>query len=104
MLHEFAGYDFYKVPLIQAIIKTFASDTICLSETFFEFFYCYPRSTHQFWRIFFAESSSPGDTNRRSVCIYYKEFVPLIKKNGATNQSECVGTETMFYLHLLVPS
>lgn len=34
MLHEFAGYDFYKVPLIQAIIKTFASDTICLSETF----------------------------------------------------------------------
>ena len=46
----------------------------------------------------------PVDTKGRSACIYYKEFIPLIKENGLTLQSECIGIETMFYLHLLIPS
>ena len=42
------------------------------------------------------QKDHPADTKIGSVCIYYKEFIPLIERKDLTSLKECVTTEVMF--------
>ena len=102
-----AAHDFIKVPLIEAFICTRNFDILCLSETFLDSKidlndenmniagYCILRANH------------PSNNKRRGVCIYFKQSLPLIKRDDLSTMQETIVTEisveneTCFFYMLL---
>ena len=75
------------------IIETNNFDVVCFSETFLDS--SIPDDDH---RINIAGYSLlrvdlPSNTKKGGVCIYYKDFPSLIKKDDITDLKECFVTE-----------
>ena len=59
-----AAYDFIKIPLVEAYIKNYNFEIVCLSETFLD-------ST--------VPTNHPTNIIREGVCIYFKNFENFLK-------------------------
>ena len=88
-----AAHDFLKVSLIEAFITTHNFDIICFSETFLD---C-TVSQHDeniminWYLLLRADHTSNG--KRGGVCLYFKEHLPLIRRNDLSILRECLVTE-----------
>ena len=79
-LDGLAAHDFIKLPLIEAYIATNNFDIVCLSETFLDS--SIPNDDHRINIAGYSllRADHPSNTKKGSVCIYYKDFLPVIKK------------------------
>ena len=88
-----AVHDFVKVILMDAFIKANNFDIICLSETFLDS--TTPLNDERLCIKGYSmiTTDHPSNTKRGGVCIYHKEYSPLIKKVDICKLNECIVTE-----------
>ena len=92
-LNGLAAHNFSKVSLLQAISVSKNYDLSCLSETFLD-----PSISSSDERITIEgydvlRADHPSNKKRGGVCIYYKEHLPVIKRDDLCNLNECLGLE-----------
>ena len=94
-LNGVAAHDFIKLPLIEAYIATNNFDIVCLSETFLDS--SIPNDDHRINIAGYSllRADHPSSKKKGGVCIYYKDFLPLIKKDDITDSKERLVTETI---------
>ena len=81
-LNDLTTLDSIKILLLQVYITQHNYDTICLTETVLNF----PIETNDD-RISIdgynlIRADHPSDSKKGGVCIYYKEHIPLIKRDN----------------------
>ena len=92
-LNGLAAHDFIKVPLIEAFITTSNFDIVCLSETFLDSTIPDHDMNTQINGYSLLRAHHPNNIKRGRVCIYFKESLPLIRRNDLTNLKDCLVTE-----------
>ena len=78
-LYGLAAPDFIKLPLIGAYIATTNLDIVCLSETFLDSSIPNDDKRIDIAGYSLLRADHPSNTKKRGVCIYHKDFLPLIK-------------------------
>ena len=92
-LNVLADHNFIKVSLLQALSVTHDYDIICLTETFLD-----PSISNDDERINIKgynllRADHPSNKKRGGVCMYYKEHLPIIKRDDLCTLKECLVTE-----------
>ena len=92
-LNGLSAHDSIKISLLQAYVTQHNYNIICLSETFLN---CSIDSSDRrtlIERHNLIRSDHPSDSKRGSVCISYKEHIPLIKRDDICTLDNCLVTE-----------
>ena len=92
-LNGLTAHDYIKTTLIQACITDQNFDIVCLSETFLNSSIQnddYKLKTNGYNLI---RSDHPGNSKKGGVCIYYKEHIPLIRRDELCTLGNCLVTE-----------
>ena len=92
-LNGLVAYDFIKVPLIEAFVTTSNFDIVCLSETFLDSTIPDDDENIQINGYSLLRADNPNDIKPGGVCIYFKESLPLIRRNDSTNIKDCLATD-----------
>ena len=92
-LNSLTAHDSIKVPLHQAYITQHNYDIICLSETFLNSSIQSDDNRIKLDGHNLIRSDHPSDSKRGGVCIYYKEHIPLIKRDDICTLGNCLVTE-----------
>ena len=92
-LNGLAAHDFIKVPLVEAFITSNNFDLVCLSETFLDSTIPNDDVNIQINAYSLLRADHPNNIKRGGVCIYFKESLPLIRRNDLTNIKDCIVTE-----------
>ena len=92
ILDGLAAHDFVTISLIEAFIASHNFDIICLSETL------YIRLDISDTRIsifvyLLLRTDHPGNTKRGGACMYYKNYLPVIRRTGLSDLQECINAE-----------
>ena len=88
-----AAHDFLKVSLIEAFITTHNFDIICLSETFLDCTVSQHDENIMINGYLLLRADYPSNSMRGGVCLYFKEHLPLIRRNDLSILQECLVTE-----------
>ena len=80
-LNGLAVRDFLKVILIEAFITTHNFDIICLSETFLDSTVSQHDENIMINGYSLSRADHPSNSKRGGVCLYFKERLPLIRRN-----------------------
>ena len=80
-----AARDFIKVPLVEAFITSNNFDLVCLSETFLDSTIPNDDVNIQINGYSLLRADHPNNIKGGGVCIYFKESLPLIRRNDLTN-------------------
>ena len=80
-LNRLTAHGFIKVPLMEAFITTSNFDIIYLSETFVDSTTPNGDENIQFNGYSLLRTDHPNSIKCVGVCIYFKEFLPLIRRN-----------------------
>ena len=94
-LNGLAAHDFLKVSLIEAFITTHNFDIICLSETFLDSTVSQDDENIMINGYSLLRADHPSNSKRGGVCLYFKEHLPLIRKNDLSMLHECLMTESI---------
>ena len=89
-LNGLAAHEFIKLPLIEAYIATRNFDIVYLSETFLDSSISNDGNTINIAGYLLIRADHPSNTKKGSVCIYYKDFLSLIKRDDITNVKKCL--------------
>ena len=92
-LNGLAAHDFLKVSLIEAFITTHNFDIICLSETFLDSTVSQDDENIMINGYSLLRADHPSNSKRGGVCLYFKEHLPLIRRNDLSILQECLVTE-----------
>ena len=87
------AHDSIESSLLQAYILQHNYDIICLSETFLNSSIESNDDNISFDGYNLIRSDHPSDSKRGGVCIYYKEHIPLIKRDNICTLDNCLVTE-----------
>ena len=87
-LNGITAHDSIKVSLLQAYITQHNYDIISDDEKIKIDGYTLIRADH------------PSDSKKNGVCIYYKEHIPLIKRDDLCTLDNCLVTEMFSQMHL----
>ena len=85
------AHNFIKVSLLQTLSITNDYDIICLNETFLDSSIDKDGTSIPEYNLLHVEH--PSNTKRGGVCIYYKDHLPIIKRNDMCQLHECLVTE-----------
>ena len=92
-LNGLAAHDFVKMPLIEAFIKTHNFDIICLSETFLDSSIDISDTRININGYSLLRADHPSNTKRGGVCMYYKNYLPVIRRTDLSDLQECIVAE-----------
>ena len=92
-LNGLTAHDSIKISLFQAYIIQNNFDIICLSETFLNYSIQTNDGRISIDGYSLIRADHPSDSKRGGVCIYYKEHIPLIKRDNICNLVNCLVTE-----------
>ena len=92
-LNGLAAHDFIKVPFIEAFISTHNFDILCLSETFLDSAIDLNDEDINIDGYSILRADRPSSNKRGGVCIYFKEFLPLIRRDDLSTMQEAIVTE-----------
>ena len=92
-LYELEALDFIKLQLIGTYIVTNNFDIVCLSETFLDSSIPNDDNRINIAGYSLLRADHPSNTKKGGVCVYYKDFLPLIRKYDITDLKECLVTE-----------
>ena len=85
------AHNFIKVSLLQTLSIRNDYDIICLNETFLDSSIDKDGISIPEYNLLRVEH--PSNTKRGGVCIYYKDHLPIIKRNDMCQLHECLVTE-----------
>ena len=91
-LNGIAAHDFIKISLLQGYITNRNFDIICLSETFLNSTIDSEDNRLKIEGYNLIRSDDPSGSKKGGVCIYYKEHIPLIKRDDLCSLSNCLVT------------
>ena len=92
-LNGIAAHDFIKISLLQGYITNRNFDIICSSETFLNSTIDSEDNRLKIEGYNLIRSDDPSGSKKGGVCIYYKEHIPLIKRDDLCSLSNCLVTE-----------
>ena len=92
-LNGITAHHSIKISLLQAYITQRNYDIICLSETFLNSSFQSDDDKIKIDGYNLIRSDHPSDSKRGGVCIYYKEHIPLIKRDDLYTLDNCLVTE-----------
>ena len=92
-LNGLAAHDFIKVPLIEALISTHNFDISCLSETFLDSAIDLNDGNINIDGYSILRADHPSSNKRGGVCIYFKQSLPLIRRDDLSTMQEAIVTE-----------
>ena len=92
-LYELEAPDFIKLQLIGTYIATNNFDIVCLSETFLDSSIPNDENRINIAGYSLLRADHPSNTKKGGVCVYYKDFLPLIRKYDITDLKECLVME-----------
>ena len=92
-LNGLMAHDSTKVSLLQAYVIQHNIDIICLSETFLTSDTQDDDEKIKIDGYSLIRADHPSDSKKGGVCIYYKEHIPLIKRDDLCMLDECLVTE-----------
>ena len=89
-LNGICANNFVKLPLIEAYNVCHNYDIICLSETFLNSDYSKDDERLQLPGYVMEKSDHPSNDKRGGVCLYYKENLPIVKRDDLAYLTECL--------------
>ena len=92
-INGLAAHGFTKPPLIETYNATSSFDIVPLSETFLDSIIPSDDNRTNVAGCSLLRADHPSNTKTEVVCIYYKDCLPLIKKDYITDLKECLVTE-----------
>ena len=92
-LNSLAAHDSIKISLLQAYILKHNYDIICLSETFLNSSIEINADRISLDGYNLIRSDHRSDSKKDGVCIYYKEDIPLIKRDDICPLGNCLLAE-----------
>ena len=92
-LNGLTAHDSIKISLLQTYITQHNYDIICLSETFLNSSIETNDDRISIDEYNLIRADHPSDSKRGGVCIYYKEHIPLIKRDDICTLDNCLVTE-----------
>ena len=92
-LNGLAAHDFIKVPLIEAFVSTHNFDILCLSETFLDSTIDLNDGNINIDGYSILRADHPSNNKRGGVCIYFKQSLPLIRRDDLSTMQEAIVTE-----------
>ena len=93
-LNSLVAHDFIKVPLVEAFITSNNFDLVyCLSETFLGSTIPNDDVNIQINGYSLLRADHANNIKGGGVCIFFKESLPLIRRNDLTNLKDCIVTE-----------
>ena len=87
------AHNFIKVSLLQTLVLTNGYDIICLIETFLDSSVENDDDRISIPGYNLLRADHPSNTKRGGVCIYYKDDLPIIKRNDLGQFHECLFNE-----------
>ena len=88
-LNGLTAHDSIKISLLQAYITQHNYDIICLWETFLNSSIEPNNDRILVDRYNLITADHPSNSKRGGVCVYYKEHIPLIKRDGIYTLDNC---------------
>ena len=82
-LNGLTAHDFMKLPFIMAYIATNSFEIVCLWETFLDSIISNYDSRTKIAGYSLLRADYLNNTKKEGSCIYYKNFLPLIKKDDS---------------------
>ena len=92
-LNGIAAHDHIKVAQLEVFLSVHKFDIVCLSETFLNSSYSEDDVRLKLTGYDCIRCDNPENLKRGGVCIYYKEHLPLVKRNDISPIQECLVTE-----------
>ena len=92
-LNGVASHNFIKISLIEAYNSSHNFDIICLSETFLNSDYPAEDSCLKLQGYDMIRCDFPGNMKRGGVCMYYKEDLPLMRRDDISPLDQCLVAE-----------
>ena len=92
-LNGLAAYEITKLYLLEGYIDVNDINIICLLETFLDFSIPIDDNTLSIPGYSMMRADHPSNTKRDGVCLYYKEHLPIIRRDNISNLQECLVTE-----------
>ena len=89
----FAAHDFAKISLIQSYAQSYNTDIIYLSETFLDSSIETSDPNINILGYHSLRSDHPSNTKRGGVCMFYKDYLLVIRHDDLCALPECVVTE-----------
>ncbi len=80
-LNGIAANNFVKISLLEAYNAVHDYDIICISETYLDSVYSYDDARLCLQGYNSIRSDNPNNTKHGGVCIYFKEHLPLTKRD-----------------------
>ena len=102
-LNGIAAHDFAKISLIQSHALSYNIDIIFISETFLDSSIetNNPKSNIPGYNL--LRSDHPSKIKRGGVCMFYKDYLPVIRRDDLCALTECIvvevnsGTKSLFF-------
>ena len=88
-----AVHDFIKIPLIEAFIKTHNFDIIYLLETFLDSSIDISDTRININGYTLLRADHPSNTKGSGVCMYYKNYLPVIRRTDLSDRQDCIVAE-----------
>ena len=92
-LNGLTAHDSTKISLLEAYITQHKYDIICLTETFLNSSIPSDDNRITIDAYNLIRSDHPSDSKKDGVCIYYKEHIPLILRDGINTLDNCLVAE-----------
>ena len=92
-LNGFTAHNSIKISLLQAYIIQNNYGIICLSETFLNSSIQTNDDRISIGGYSLIQAGHPSDSKRGGICIYYKDHIPLIKRDNIFTLDNCLVTE-----------
>ena len=92
-LNGLRAHNSVKKSLLQAYLIQHNYDIVCISETFLNSTIQDDDESIKIDGYTLIRSDHPSDSKRGGVCIYYKEHIPLIKRDDLRTLDNCLVTE-----------
>ena len=93
-LNGLAAHEFIKLSLLEGYINVNDLDVICLSETFLDSSIPFDDNRLSIPCYLMMRADHPSNNKRGGVCLYYKEHLPVIRRDYISNLKECLVAKT----------
>ena len=92
-LNGLGAHEFTKLSLFEGCINVSDIDIICLLETFLDSSVPIDDNRLSIPGYSMMRADHPSNTKRGGVCLYYKEHLPIIRRDDISNLQKCLVTE-----------
>ena len=102
-LNGIAAHDFSKISLIQSHVLFYNIDIIFLAETFLDSSIETNNPKLNIPGYNLLRSNHPSNIKRGGVCMFYKDYLPVIRRDDLCALTECIvvevnlGTKSLFF-------